>query len=179
MGTGGPILALIGLRGSGKSTLGRQLAERLARPFIELDDLTPRVLGAASVAEAWSHHGEAEFRRAELIALREAMSRPGSITALGGGTPMAPGAADLLRAERDAGRLRIAYLAAGASTLRARLEAGDMTQRPSLTGADPLVEIEAVLAVRDPVYRDLADAVIETEGRTPDAVLADLAELAA
>lgn len=170
-------VVLIGLRGSGKSTLGRALAERLGRPFVDLDDLTPRLLGAATVAEAWAASGEAAFRRSELHALTEALGRPGQIIALGGGTPTAAGAADLLKAEQQQGRAKLVYLTAEAETLRARLAATDNSNRPSLTGFDPLVEIEAVLARRDPLYRDLADEVIDTDGREPAQILDELASL--
>ncbi|MFM9996177.1 MAG: shikimate kinase [Phycisphaerales bacterium] len=159
-------IVLIGLRGSGKTTVGRLVAERLARPFVDLDDATALSLGAARVAEAWTKHGEKAFRRAEAAALAAAMAGDGRVIALGGGTPTAPGAADLLRREREAGRSRVVYLEADAPTLRARLAASDLSTRPSLTGADPLAEIDAVLAQRDPLFREIADDVIETGAMT-------------
>jgi shikimate kinase len=159
-------LILIGLRGSGKTTLGRLLAERTRREFVDLDAMTPRLLGAPNVSAAWTRHGEAAFRRAELRALIDVLARDSSVLALGGGTPAAAGAADLLLAERRSGRARVVYLYADAETLRSRLRDADNSDRPSLTGADPLSEIDAVLARRDPLYRDLADDVLETGGMT-------------
>lgn len=169
-----PTIVLMGLRGSGKSTVGRHIAQRAGRPFIDLDDRTAELLGGASVREAWDRHGEAAFRQAETRALGAALEMRGAVIALGGGTPTAPGAAEILRNQRDAGRIRIIYLSAPAETLRARLAGANNADRPSLTGADPLVEVEAVLARRDPLYRELADDVVETEGRRPEEIAAEI-----
>ncbi len=169
-------LILIGLRGSGKTTIGRLVAERLGRPFIDLDDETARTLGGTSVGEAFTKHGEAAFRNAETRALAHALKTGSRVIALGGGTPTAPGAADLLRREHDAGRAIIIYLAAEAETLRERLRQTDMTQRPSLTGADPLAEIEAVLEKRDPLFREIADEVMDTDGVSAEEVARQLVE---
>ena len=82
--------------------------------------------------------------------------------ALGGGTPTAPGAADILRAASKSGGARVVYLRCEPDELRARLDAvGVGPDRPSLTGADPRDEIEAVFVRRDPLYTDLADAIVE------------------
>ncbi len=169
-------LVLIGLRGSGKTTIGRLVAQRLGRPFIDLDDETARALGGTSVGEAFTKHGEAAFRKAEARALAIGLKADARVIALGGGTPTAPGAADLLRRERDAGRAIIVYLAAEAGTLRERLRQTDMTKRPSLTGADPLAEIEAVLGKRDPLFRELADEVMETNGASVEEVARQILE---
>lgn len=174
-----PTIALIGLRASGKTSAGHQLAQRLGREFVDLDQVTPRYLSAETVAAAWNRHGQAAFRRAELRALVESLARDGIVLALGGGTPTAPGAADLILAERDAGRLRVVYLAAPAATLRERLRHGGVSERPSLTGADPISEIDSVLADRDPLYRQLAGDVLDTSGKTIDAVVEELAALLA
>lgn len=157
-------LVLIGLRGSGKSTLGAALATRQGIPFLDLDDETAAALGCDSVAAAWKEHGEAAFRAAETRCLREALARPIHIIALGGGTPTAPGAANLLRDATSTGRSVIAYLRADPALLRARLSAegeAAMANRPSLTGKDPLDEIETIYAARDPLYRSIATRVIE------------------
>jgi shikimate kinase len=159
-------LILIGLRGSGKTTAGRLAAERLGRGFVDLDDETARVLNAATVGEAWREHGEPAFREAEARALGETLARDGLIIALGGGTPTAPGASDLIAHEQQSGRASVIYLWAPAAVLRERLAATDISTRPSLTGADPLAEIERVLAVREELYRSLADLVLATEGHT-------------
>lgn len=169
-------LILIGLRGSGKTTVGGLLAARLGRPFVDLDDVVAKALGAATPGEAWRARGEAAFRAAELAALRDVLHTPGRVLSLGGGTPTAPGAADLLRAERATGRARIVYLAAAPEILRRRLSGTDLAARPSLTGKGVLDEIDTVHAARDGLYRTLADAVIDTAGREPAAIADDLAK---
>ncbi len=172
-------LVLIGLRGSGKTTIGRMVAEHLRRPFIDLDDETARALGAPTVGDAFTKHGEAAFRKAEAGAIARVLEADGRVIALGGGTPTAPGAADLLRRERDAGRVCIAYLAAEAGTLRRRLAGTDISSRPSLTGADPLAEIEVVLAERDGLFRGLADEVVNTDGVSVEEIARRLVDRAA
>lgn len=175
----GPHLLLIGLRASGKSTLGAALARALARPFIDLDDRTAQALGAPDAARAWAAHGEPAFRAAETGALRDALRGPRAVIALGGGTPTAPGAADLLRAACAARTARIVYLAAPPALLRARLARTDLATRPPLTPRGTLDEIDAVHAARDPLYRALASRTIELDGTsTPDGVLAALRSIA-
>ena len=66
-------LILIGLRGSGKTTVGRMVAVRLTRPFVDLDDVVAVRMGAATVAQAWRKHGEPKFREEETRALRDAL----------------------------------------------------------------------------------------------------------
>lgn len=167
-------ILLIGLRGSGKSTLARLLGAKFDRPTLDLDDHTPRFLNETVVAEAFRKHGEAAFRAAETRALTEALKTPAQIIALGGGTPTAPGAADLIRTEQRAGRALVVYLRADALTLRDRLAQADNTHRPSLTGKGVLEEIEEVLATRDPLYAALADVTIFVDQLNERAACADI-----
>lgn len=168
------MIVLMGLRGSGKSTVGRRIAERAGRLLIDLDSRTALLLGGPSVREVWDRCGEAAFRQAEVRVLAAALQTDGAVIALGGGTPTAPGAAELLRHLRKSGRGEVFYLNATAATLRERLRHADNADRPSLSGADPLDEIETVLAQRDGLYRSLASRVVETEGRTPEDVAAEI-----
>lgn len=167
---------LIGLRGCGKSTLGRKLARRLARPFVDLDDLTPGEAGAATVAEVFAKQGEAAFRAAEARALAKLLAADGQVIALGGGTPTGVEAAAVLREARAGAKARVIYLRAGAATLRAHLVNSHNAHRPSLTGKNILDEIEDLLARRDGPYRAIADVVIETDGRARGDVLRELEE---
>ena len=165
-------LVLIGLRASGKSTLGVQLAARTGRAFLDLDERTRLDLGAHTVREAFEERGQAAFRAAEARALRAVIGEvnrgsPG-IIALGGGTPTAPGAEALLRAWQREGATLV-YLRAPAAVLAKRLRAA-LGDRPSLTGADPIDEIEAVLAQRDALYMALADAVVDASVNRDEAV---------
>ncbi len=168
-------ILLMGLRGSGKSTIGPLLAQRLHKPFIDLDNRTAAYLGHDTVAAAWRQHGEPAFRTAEVECLRAALAEGDSVIALGGGTPTAPGAEELLSGPG----LFLAYLRADGDTLRTRLAATDTTTRPSLTGASMLDEIEQIHAKRDPIYRRLADAVIEVAGHPAEAVVDAIARLQA
>jgi shikimate kinase len=166
-------IVLMGLRGSGKSTLGRALAAALGRPFIDLDDRTAAALGLATPGEALRAHGEAFFRQAEAGALHAALAEPGVVLALGGGTPTAPGAADMLRAHAAAGGHRLLYLRAEPATLAARL-AQDGPDRPALLGEDPIAEIATLFERRDPLYRSLAGSVLHLDGVSEPAALAML-----
>lgn len=164
-------IVLMGLRGSGKSTLGRDLAGRLGRPFVDLDDRSPALLGSPTAAEAINTHGLAAFREAERDALEDVLSEARIepvVLALGGGTPTAEGAGALLQLASGSGLISLVYLHAPPAELRRRLSSTDTASRPSLTGAGMLDEIETVYLQRDELYRELATVIIETEDADRD-----------
>lgn len=134
-----------------------------------MDDRVAERFGADSPGEALREHGEPAFRAAETACLDAALTeQPALVLALGGGTPTAPGAADLLGAS-DA---LLVYLRAEAPTLAERLSSSAI-DRPALRGSDPAAEIGQLLAERDPLYLSLADHVIEVGSLTePQAVQA-------
>lgn len=170
-----PSLLLIGLRGSGKSTIGRSLAAAQGLPFLDLDDVTAAFLHCDTVAEAWRRFGEPAFREAESRALAAALNDCPRIIALGGGTPTAPGAAELIAQATRERRCIVAYLRCMPDELRARLRSLDdsaMAGRPSLTGAHPLDEIENIFAARDDLYRRLATRTIEGVSSVDEALSA-------
>ncbi len=162
---GGSHVVLIGLRGSGKSSVGRLVSSALHRPFIDLDELTLQVLGVESVQQAWDDLGEPRFREAECVALGRALEvESPSIIALGGGTPTAPGADERLARASAGDRAIVIYLDAPIAVLASRVAAarsdGD-DSRPSLTGVEPVAEIEEVHRQRDSRYRALAHEIID------------------
>lgn len=175
-------LVLMGLRGSGKSTLGRAVAGATGLPFVDLDEVTTGLLGGGTLAEQWSRLGEGAFRDAEASALRAQLAgAAGSafVLALGGGTPTAPGAAEMLGGAVGGGGVELVYLRGQPETLRERLCETDTGERPSLTGAGTLEEIGRVFDARDGLYSRLASRVIAIEGETVDALAARLADLIA
>ena len=154
-------IVLLGYRGSGKTSIGKQLANELWKDFVDLDDVTRKRFNNQSIAEIWEQYGEAGFRQAEAEAAAGLLAKDDLVIALGGGTLTTDaGKAAVTSAENT---IRI-YLSCAADALAERI-AGDATtasERPSLTGtADPAAEVEAVLAQRDPVYREVADIVFD------------------
>lgn len=168
---------LMGLRASGKTTLGRAIAEARGLPFIDLDEFTPRVLGEPDAASALRHRGEGAFRRAEATVLEGVLGTDGQVVALGGGTPTGREARTIIGQAQRQGRARLLYLRAEAATLRDRLSRTDLSSRPPLFGNDPLEEIEPLLSRRDPVYLGLADEVLTTDGKAPENLLAEALQL--
>lgn len=156
-------LILIGLRGAGKTSTAHAVAARLGCTAIDLDEVVSASLGRPNPAAVFQELGEGRFREAEAAALERLLRLDDHVIALGGGTPMTPGAAGMLEAAQRSRRAHVIYLAASPGVLRDRLRATDLAQRPGLLGADPLAEIEELLSVRDPVYRELADEVIDTD----------------
>ncbi|HEB61402.1 MAG TPA: shikimate kinase [Phycisphaeraceae bacterium] len=158
-------IILTGLRGSGKSTIGRDLAEELWRDFIDLDDRVLALFNETTIVDVFRNKGEQAWREAEVKALAEVMKKDNCIIALGGGTAMIPEAAEILQKYREKRGDKIIYLKASAKVLRDRLnnETGD---RPSLTGTGVADEVEQVLKKRDTVYENLADAVLLVDDLT-------------
>ncbi|MEQ8850431.1 MAG: shikimate kinase [Phycisphaerales bacterium] len=162
---------LIGLRGSGKSTTGRLIAKELGHAFVDLDDATALEMDATDAGAAIRDHGIDAFRRAEARALERELDADATVLALGGGTPTAPGAAQLIRNAYRRTETRVLYLRAEPETLLRRIES-DETDRPALVGGPPLAEIRQLFEERDPLYRELADEVIDADTLAP----ADVAE---
>ncbi|MHC4416103.1 MAG: shikimate kinase [Planctomycetota bacterium] len=158
---------LIGLRGCGKTTVGRVLAARLRRPFIDLDEVVLASFSEPTVHAVWSVHGEPAWRAAEVRILVDHLRADGQVLALGGGTPMITAARQRMEAEQRAGRVRVVYLRCAANELARRLtrQPGD---RPPLTGSDPVAEISPVLAAREPTYRRLADLELDVTDTLPE-----------
>jgi len=159
-------IALIGARGSGKSTVGRALSALLGLAFVDLDGETSPAEPAGSLL---ARVGLEEFRARELAALRRVLERAGSfVLATGGGVVETEEARALLAAGA-----RCVWLDAPAAVLRARL-AADPAPRPPLLGEDALEEIEAVLARRAGLYAGLASATVDATG-PPERVARDAA----
>jgi shikimate kinase len=169
-----PLLLLIGLRCSGKTTLGQLAARTLNVPFQDLDPLALARLGRATVTEAFEKDGEEGWRRAEALALKDVLAAGAGVLSLGGGTPTAPGAAAAIRSAQSTGRTRVALLHPGERELLRRLAAG-RGDRPRL-GQNDASEVAHLAAQRLPLYRSLADAVLDTRLET-DACVRRLAAL--
>jgi shikimate kinase len=159
-------LTLIGYRGSGKTSVAGPLAERLGCAWVDADAELERQAGR-SIAAIFETDGEAEFRRRERETIVELLRRDPLVLAAGGGAILN----DETRAEmRAAGP--VVWLRASVEKLVARI-GGDATtgeRRPSLSGGGVLDEIAAVLAVREPLYREAATFVVDTDDRTPEAI---------
>jgi len=161
---------LIGPRASGKTSVGRWLAKHLSRPFVDLDDRALAQFDEDTVRDVFERHSEDAWRAAEVRALSQVLpAEAPHIIALGGGTPMIEAAQERLELEQNAGRAFIVYLRTDPDALRQRLSS-DPGDRPSLTGADPIGEIETVLKQRAATYEALADLICDTDERSPDEI---------
>lgn len=148
-------VTLIGFRASGKSTIGRLLAARLAWPFTDADTAIEARLGQP-IATYFKEHGEAAFRLAEEQALAALLVGEGPLVlATGGGAVLRPANRELLR---ERGGL-IVYLDVPVPVIQDRLR-HHTGGRPSLTGASVVDEVPGLLAQREPLYRELASLVI-------------------
>lgn len=145
---------LVGLMGAGKTTIGRQLARKLNMRFVDSDHEIEARTGA-SIPWIFEIEGEASFRRREADMIRELSAQDGLVLATGGGAVLNPASRALLAA-----RGTVVYLRASIGSILQRT-AHDKN-RPLLQTADPRAKLEELLAQRDPLYREIADLVIDT-----------------
>ena len=155
------MITLTGFMGSGKTTVGKVLADFLGCPFMDLDDLIVKKAGK-SIPEIFAEDGEAAFRQLEARLLRQTVEKYTENTvvlALGGGAVTAPASAALLREKTVC-----IYLRATLETLQSRLE-GETAGRPLADAS-----LADRLAAREPLYEQTAHVIIDTDGLSPDEV---------
>ncbi|MBI2194114.1 MAG: shikimate kinase [Planctomycetes bacterium] len=164
-------LYLIGYRCTGKSTIGRRIAEAMGRPFIDADDVLEKRTGR-SIREIFATDGEARFRDLESECLAEiAGTHRCAIVATGGGVILRP---ENVQRMKNSGC--VVLLEADAETIHERLAADGRTvgQRPRLTGKNSREEIQELLAARASFYAAAAEARYNTAVRPAAEVAAEI-----
>lgn len=139
--------------GSGKSTVGRQLARQLGREFVDSDTVLEQRLGVP-IREWFERHGEDSFRDQEQAVIEDLSQGAGRVLATGGGAVLRPSNRNALHS-----RCHVFYLRASPEELARRLRHD--TQRPLLQVSDPLARLRELYRERDPLYRRTAHFVIE------------------
>jgi shikimate kinase len=155
-------IVLIGYRGTGKTSVARELAARLGWPWFDADEEIERAAGK-SIAEIFAASGEATFRDWETQVIDQLSAKHGAILATGGGAIL-----------RESNRVALArhgrfvWLRTSAETIHARLrnDATTAARRPSLTGLSEMEEIRALLGKREPIYAELAKLTLDTESKS-------------
>ena len=145
---------LVGMMGAGKTTAGRLLARRLRRAFHDSDQELERRCGV-KIPVIFDIEGEAGFRRREAAAIAELTALEDVVLATGGGAVLAPASRRHLAA-----RGTVVYLHARPAALYERVRQDK--NRPLLATDDPLARLEALYRERDPLYREVADIVVDT-----------------
>jgi shikimate kinase len=160
------IVYLVGMPGSGKSSVGPELARRLGVPFVELDAEIERVEGRP-VREIFEHQGEARFRELEAAALVEAARRDPSVVSCGGGVVLEPANRITLRATGE-----VVFLSVPLETLRTRVTPA--ADRPLIRRAG---DLERLFEEREALYREFAAHVVDGSGTVEEVAAAIEREL--
>ncbi|MGH7517610.1 MAG: shikimate kinase [Gemmatimonadales bacterium] len=162
-------LILVGLPGSGKSTIGRLVSEALGAPLIDIDGLLMREM-AMPVSQIFAMQGEVAFRRMERDAVRAACAREPAVIVPGAGWAAQEGELDAARASA-----LVVYLKCAPSTALKRTEQTE--SRPLLMAPDPLARMQELQAEREPFY-GLADRQVMADARPVDAVAEHVVRIA-
>ena len=168
-------IVLIGYRGSGKTSIGKRLADRLWQKCIDTDELVVAKAGK-NIADIFSQDGEARFRQLEAEVVKDVARTPDVVIALGGGAPLSE---ENRRVIKEAGH-RVIYLKCEPDELLKRIQADPNTpkDRPHLTEfGGGIEEITKVLAEREPIYRQMMDAELEVTYLTPDEAMVYIVRL--
>ena len=155
-------IALVGLMGAGKSSIGRRLAQRLGLPFIDADSEI-EAAADATVEEIFQRHGEAAFRDGERRVIARLLDSPVHVLATGGGAFMDATTRTLIRA-----RAVSVWLRADIELMLARV--GRRSNRPLLKGGDPRAVLQQLIAQRYPIYAQ-ADITVDSVDGPPEATV--------
>jgi shikimate kinase len=159
---------LVGPMGAGKSAVGRQLARLLHLDFVDSDEEMEARTGV-DVPFIFEKEGEAGFRKREAKVIDDLTRRDRIVLATGGGVIIDPANRNHLGA-----RGFVIYLHTSVDQQLARTRKG--RDRPLLANDDPRVILEALMEVREPLYREIADLTVDTDGRKVRAVAGEILE---
>jgi shikimate kinase len=163
-------VALIGYRGSGKSTIGKRLADRMWQTFVDTDELIVKRAGK-SIRDIFEKDGEERFRQIEAQVVAEVCKLSDHVIAMGGGVVLRE---DNRKAMKDAG-LKVIYLKCEPEELLKRIQSDPQTAdaRPNLTGlGGGIEEIRSLLEAREPLYRSVMTGELDVTHLSPqDAVI--------
>lgn len=165
-------VVLVGMMATGKTTVGRLVADALRRPLVDSDQQVEARTGR-TVREIWERDGEPAFRRLEADALADALAAPTpSVIAAAGGVVLDPGNRALL----TGAEARVVWLRADTATLTERLRAADDVHRP-LLDTDAEGTLGRMHRERARLYAEVSDHVIDVDGRAVDDVVADILDI--
>ncbi len=157
---------LVGMMGSGKSTIGRLLASALQQEWIDMDFQIEQVAGK-SIPEIFQEEGEPAFRKLEKsVAL--SISKSSAVISTGGGVVKSKENQNIMKENG-----LVIYLESSAEGLLKRLK-GEMAHRPLLRGDNPQETLAQLLNERQPMYLSAAHLVVDVENRTPDQIVAEI-----
>lgn len=159
---------LIGPMGAGKTTIGRQLAKILDMHFIDCDHAIEERTGV-KIPVIFEIEGEPGFRKRESTMLDELTARPNIVLATGGGVILSEDNRRLLRS-----RGHVVYLQTSVDTQLERTR--NSRNRPLLDTDDRRARLEEIMQLREPLYRQEADLIIDTAGRSPTKAAQEIAE---
>lgn len=159
-------IVLVGLMGSGKSTVGRLVADATERTFVDVD-VTIAARTGKTVRELWEDGGEAAYRTLESEAVHAALARDDVVLAAPGGAILDPAVRSAL-----AGAF-VVWLRADPTVLGRRVRTGD--HRP-LLGADPAADLATMASERSALYAAVADLVVDTDTHDPDGAAISIIE---
>jgi len=159
-------LFLVGPMGAGKSAVGRQLAKLMHLEFVDSDDEIERRTGV-DIPFIFEKEGEEGFRKREARVIDELSQQQGIVLATGGGAILNPDSRNRLGS-----RGFVVYLYTSVRQQLARTERGRI--RPLLENGDRQQVLEELLAARDPLYREIADLVVATDGRRVNEVAQEI-----
>ncbi len=157
-----PRAVLVGLPGSGKSTIGRRLAKALGVSLLDTDVAIEQQTGR-TIADIFATDGEREFRRIEEEVVRASLAEHDGVLSLGGGAVTTPGVREALAGHT------VVYLEISANEGVRRT--GGNTVRPLLAGPDRAAKYRALMSDRVPLYRGVATMRVDTNRRNPGAVV--------
>lgn len=163
-------ITLVGYRGTGKSTVGRALAERLGWRCIDADAVIEERAGC-TIRRIFDEQGEPAFRALEQQVLEELLRQDRLVIAAGGGAVLSA-----VTRERMQSAGPVVWLQASVDTILQRLASDVAThlRRPALTDLSEQDEVTRLLAVREPLYREVGTIAVLSDGRTPEDIAGEI-----
>lgn len=161
-------LILVGMMGSGKTTLGRALARHLGKAFVDSDEEIQQRTGV-TIPHIFDIEGETGFRQREIAAIRDLVERDNMVLATGGGAVLAEQSRELMRQNGI-----VIYLKANVHDLWQRTRHD--RNRPLLQTADPYAKLTELFQQRDPLYLQVADIVMQSGKQSAHALMLQLVD---